>query len=191
TVSACTSHSATGHLKQFSKNELDNLVGDTIHLKKLHSGLENGVHLRLRRYLVGQRIYEISTSPLKREPELREPKLFLESFKLLGAKEDLEKKPAAGSLNGTPLAVLLGKATKRVQPPYPKKAKKEVVSGTVRVHIEISEAGKVVSAEAVDGPFMLREAAVKAARQWEFAPTLVDSKPVKVSGVLVFNFTLQ
>src|SRR5581483_8097667 len=47
TMSACTSHSATGHLKQFSKNELDNLVGDTIHLKKLHSGLENGVHLNL------------------------------------------------------------------------------------------------------------------------------------------------
>src|SRR5262249_4594885 len=37
----------------------------------------------------------------------------------------------------------------------------------------------------------LRDAALQAARQWQFKPTELSGKPVKVQGLLTFNFTLR
>ncbi|HZS06641.1 MAG TPA: TonB family protein [Blastocatellia bacterium] len=87
--------------------------------------------------------------------------------------------------------VLQGNAIRRVQPPYPPIAKAARAAGAVQVAVEINEDGDVTSASAVGGHPLLREAAVQAARQWKFKPTLLSGVPVKVSGVLTFNFTLQ
>jgi TonB family protein len=87
--------------------------------------------------------------------------------------------------------VLNGKAISKPQPPYPALAKAARTSGTVTVQVAVDEMGNVVSAEAVSGHPLLRQAAVQAARQAKFSPTLLGGKPVRVTGVLTYNFVLE
>jgi TonB family protein len=76
-------------------------------------------------------------------------------------------------------------------PPYPPIAKAARAEGTVTVRITVDEDGNVISAEAVGGHPLLYTASVKAARGAKFRPTVVDGKPVKVTGVIGFNFVLE
>jgi TonB family protein len=87
--------------------------------------------------------------------------------------------------------VLQGKAIKRVQPPYPPIAKAARASGAVQVQVTISETGEVIEASVISGHPLLRDAALQAARQWLFKPTELSGVPVKVQGILTFNFTLD
>ena len=87
--------------------------------------------------------------------------------------------------------VLQGKAIKKVQPPYPPIAKAARASGAVQVQITISETGEVIDATVINGHPLLRDAALQAARQWVFHPTELSGAPVKVQGILTFNFTLN
>ena len=87
--------------------------------------------------------------------------------------------------------VLNGKAISKPQPTYPPIAKAARASGTVTVQILVDESGRVVSASAVSGHPLLQQAAVAAARQARFSPTLLSGQPVKVSGVITYNFVLQ
>ena len=65
------------------------------------------------------------------------------------------------------------------------------VSGTVNVQILIDEKGKVIAAHAVNGNPLLSGEAVRAAYLARFSPTIVGDTPVKVSGVINYNFVLQ
>jgi TonB family protein len=87
--------------------------------------------------------------------------------------------------------VLQGNAIKRVQPPYPPIAKAARASGPVQVQITISETGEVIEASVISGHPLLRDAVLQAARQWLFMPTELSGVPVKVQGILTFNFTLD
>ncbi|MBX7219517.1 MAG: M56 family metallopeptidase [Blastocatellia bacterium] len=86
--------------------------------------------------------------------------------------------------------VIRGSALNRAVPQYPEQAKTEGVQGDVVLQITIDEAGTVIAAEVVEGPELLRDACVTAARQWTFKPTVVEAKPVKVQGRLTFRFVL-
>jgi TonB family protein len=81
-------------------------------------------------------------------------------------------------------------ATNRTPPQYPAVAKAAGAEGPVQVQVTVNENGEVVSAEAISGHPLLREAAVEAARQWRFKPTTIEGKSVKTRGTLTFNFTL-
>jgi protein TonB len=87
--------------------------------------------------------------------------------------------------------VLNGKAISKPQPAYPPIAKAARAQGTVTVQIVVDESGRVISATAVSGHPLLQQAAVAAARQARFSPTLLSGQPVKVSGVITYNFVLQ
>jgi protein TonB len=84
--------------------------------------------------------------------------------------------------------VLNGKATSLPKPPYPAAARAVRAAGAVSVQVLISETGSVISANAVSGHPLLRPAAVSAARGARFSPTLLSGQPVKVSGVITYNF---
>lgn len=84
--------------------------------------------------------------------------------------------------------VLNGKATSLPKPPYPPAARAVRASGAVSVQVLIDENGNVVSASAVSGHPLLRAAAVAAARGAKFSPTKLSGQPVKVSGVITYNF---
>jgi TonB family protein len=95
-----------------------------------------------------------------------------------------EKAPAEGGfMNGK--AIDLPKAV------YPEAARKTRAAGTVQVQVLVDETGKVISATAVFGPEELRDAAVKAAQRAKFKPMIVDGVPVKVKGILTFDFVAQ
>jgi protein TonB len=87
--------------------------------------------------------------------------------------------------------VLQGMAIKKPAPPYPPIAKAARASGAVVIQVLISEDGRVEQAEIQSGHPLLRDAALQAARQWVFRPTTLSGVPVKVQGLLTFNFTLQ
>jgi TonB family protein len=74
------------------------------------------------------------------------------------------------------------------QPKYPQNAKRFNASGKVEVRVTISVAGRVTKAIAISGHPLLRDAAVEAARRWEFEPTVVNGTPVETELVLTFDF---
>jgi len=84
--------------------------------------------------------------------------------------------------------VLNGKAVSLPKPPYPPAARAVRASGAVSVQVLIDESGRVVSASAASGHPLLQAAAVAAARQARFSPTLLSGQPVKVSGIITYNF---
>lgn len=86
------------------------------------------------------------------------------------------------------LGVINGKAMNLVKPPYPAAAKTVRAEGAVNVQVLIDENGNVVSATAVSGHPLLRAVSVAAARQSKFTPTLLSKQPVKVTGVIVYQF---
>lgn len=87
--------------------------------------------------------------------------------------------------------VLNGKAINLPKPPYPPIAKQAHASGTVVVQVVIDENGNVISAHAVSGHPLLQAVSVAAARQARFSPTKLSGQPVKVTGVITYNFVAQ
>jgi len=87
--------------------------------------------------------------------------------------------------------VLNGKAINLPKPAYPPIARAAHAAGTVVVQVLIDENGNVVSAHAVSGHPLLQGAAVGAARQAKFSPTKLSGQPVKVTGVIQYNFVAQ
>jgi protein TonB len=87
--------------------------------------------------------------------------------------------------------VVLGSAIQKVYPPYPEIAKRARVSGAVQVQITISEEGRVIEASLLNGPPLLREVCLQAARQWVFNPTKLSRVPIRINGILTFNFRLD
>jgi TonB family protein len=103
-----------------------------------------------------------------------------------------EPKAAAPNTDANPKiisgGVLNGKAISLPAPDYPPIAKQAKASGTVVVQVTIDESGSVVTAHAVSGHPLLQASAVAAARQARFSPTLLMGEPVKVTGVITYNF---
>ena len=85
--------------------------------------------------------------------------------------------------------ILNGKAVTMPAPVWPAEARE--VTGTVNVHIVADEEGKVIEAKAVSGPEQLRQATVDAALKAKLSPTTLSGQPVRVQGVLVYNFIRQ
>lgn len=84
--------------------------------------------------------------------------------------------------------VINGNAISLPKPAYPPTAKAVGASGPVNVQVTIDENGNVISATAVSGHPLLRQVSAQAARGAKFKPTLLSGQPVKVSGIIVYNF---
>jgi len=85
-------------------------------------------------------------------------------------------------------SVLQDRVITMVKPVYPPSAKVINATGTVVVQVTISQGGLVVEADAINGHFALRNAAVEAARKWVFKPVIFNGAPVSVKSVLTFVF---
>lgn len=85
----------------------------------------------------------------------------------------------------------LNEATKMVTPVYSTVAQRSQVEGRVVVEVELDAEGNVVSAKAISGHQMLRNAAEDAAAKSKFKPALFDGKPIKAKGTITYNFALK
>ena len=92
-----------------------------------------------------------------------------------------------------PLAsiVLQGKAFQKVTPPYNSMAKQIRLQGEVSVEVIVSPEGRVESARVMKGHPLFARDALEAAMGWRFHPTLLNGVPVRVTGVITFNFILE
>jgi TonB family protein len=152
----------------------------------------------IRIMLVKQRVYELWVVTQAKQAASEDATRFFDSFTPvpLTDEEVVEAANAAIADKGKAIprklvvssGVLEAKAIKKVQPLYPPEAKAASVSGEVKIHVLISEEGNVMEAEAVEGPDLLREAALAAARAWVFKPIELAGQPVKVEGRLIFKF---
>lgn len=150
---------------------------------------------------------KLPDKPAVRLPELNLPKVIPaannanaamaptwsgEDFGQLMATEDPEPPPPrpperpiiqGGVRQGAPIA--------KPQPTYPRNnnARRFNASGPVEVQVTISVTGRVTDAKAIKGHPLLREAAIEAARRWEFEPTTINGVPMETQLTLTFVFT--
>lgn len=75
--------------------------------------------------------------------------------------------------------------------PQTEDTQKGKVTGSVQVQVTIDESGKVVSAKALCGHPLLREASVNAAYGARFTQTFVSGLPVRVTGIITYNFVAE
>ena len=87
--------------------------------------------------------------------------------------------------------VEVGRALELPKPAYPPIARAAHVSGTVTVQLIIDEEGTVIAAAAVSGHPLLQGVSVEAAKNSRFSETKLEGKPVKVTGVIAYNFVSQ
>ena len=104
-------------------------------------------------------------------------KAFREAREKLFGKRALEE---AGVLNG--------KAKSLPKPPYPSEAREKRLGGSISIRVKIDEQGNVTEARTICGNPILAKGSEDSARGAKFEPTLIDGKPVKVSGIIVYNF---
>jgi periplasmic protein TonB len=99
--------------------------------------------------------------------------------------------PPKPTIQRVPSVVLNSKAISLPQPPYPMIAKSAGVQGTVNIQILVDEQGRVLSAQIISGNALLNTAAREAAMRARFTPTTLNGVPVKIQGVITYNFRLQ
>ena len=83
------------------------------------------------------------------------------------------------------VGIVNGRAIELPAAAYPKGAR---VSGRVSIKVLIDEQGNVVSADAIDGPAELRQAATQAAMKARFFPTRFLGQPVTLVGTAIYGF---
>jgi protein TonB len=79
----------------------------------------------------------------------------------------------------------------RVEPEYPGVAVAGKISGTVILEATVDEAGLVTDVKVLRPILLLDQAAVKAVRQWRYAPLVLNGKPVPFILVVTLTFTLR
>jgi TonB family protein len=96
--------------------------------------------------------------------------------------------PESKTISG---GVLNDKAISLPKPPYPPIARAAKATGTVVVEVTVDENGNVISARAISGHPLLQAGAIAAARSARFSPTRLSGQPVKVTGIITYNFVAE
>jgi TonB family protein len=66
----------------------------------------------------------------------------------------------------------------RVEPEYPETLKRLFIGGIVRIQVMVNPNGRVESAELLGGSPILGQSAIKAVKQWKYAPSAGTDKLV-------------
>ncbi|MEO5925854.1 MAG: energy transducer TonB [Bryobacteraceae bacterium] len=101
--------------------------------------------------------------------------------------------PLPKSPEGPPqqTGVSKGHITKQIPPKYPPEAKARGVQGVVLLSVTIGKDGKIRELNVVNGPLLLFEEALRAVKQWEYKPYLLNGEPVEVLTEIEVNFALK
>jgi len=109
--------------------------------------------------------------------------------KIFKEAEAIQKLFAPALAFAPPAEILNGRAVALARPEYPREARDRNLAGVVVVKVDIDEKGNVTGAKDLcQGLPYLDEAAIRAAYKSRFSPTLLSGVPVKVTGVITYNF---
>jgi protein TonB len=78
-----------------------------------------------------------------------------------------------------------------VLPVYPVMARQMRIVGAVQLQATISRDGTIENLRVVDGPALLRAAALDAVKQWRYRPYLLNGDPVEVETTINVDFTMN
>jgi len=84
-----------------------------------------------------------------------------------------------------------GLLIRKVNPQYPKKARKKHIQGTVILTASITKDGDIANLTLVSGDPILAKAAMDAVKQWKYKPYFLKGQPVEVETSIQVNFTLS
>ena len=87
--------------------------------------------------------------------------------------------------------VTKGELIKRVNPKYPKAARKRHIEGSVVMKGTITKDGVLNDLQVVSGDPLLAQAALDAAKKWKYRPYLKDGQAVDVETQITVNFQLS
>jgi len=94
----------------------------------------------------------------------------------------------------SPLKVSSGVATglllRPIQPIYPAIAKTTRTQGTVVIEATISRQGRIENLRVIDGPQLLRQAAIDAVAAAQYRPYLLNGEPIEVQTTINIIFSL-
>jgi periplasmic protein TonB len=85
----------------------------------------------------------------------------------------------------------LGELVRKVLPEYPIVAKQLRIQGSVLLLATIGRDGRVEHVEAVKGPPLLVQPAMRAVEQWKYRPYLLNHEAVEVQTQITVNFVLN
>ena len=85
---------------------------------------------------------------------------------------------------------MAGRLLAPITPIYPPIARAAHVQGTVVVTATIDKQGRIVGAQVLSGPDMLRNAAIDAIRAARYKPYLLNDEPTDVTTTISVNFTM-
>lgn len=105
--------------------------------------------------------------------------------------DELEKQRGISDKDNFDQGIINGKAVNLVKPAYPSSAKLKRASGFALVRVTIDEQGNVINAKATCGFLDFVKEVEAAALKSKFSATTVDGVPVKVTGIIVYNFVAQ
>lgn len=84
--------------------------------------------------------------------------------------------------------LLNSRAISLPKPIYPRFAQEMKIEGIVSVQVTIDESGNVISARAINGHPLLRKPSEEAAMKAKFTPTRLGGEPIKVTGLITYNY---
>lgn len=84
--------------------------------------------------------------------------------------------------------IINGKAISLPKPEYPVEAREKRLTGTASIKVKIDEQGNVIETKSICRNDVLGKAAEESAKKAKFEPTLKDGKPIRVTGIIVYNF---
>lgn len=95
-----------------------------------------------------------------------------------------------GGNGSPPLRVDQVKPLHKTDPVYPEAAKQAAIQGTVRLSALIDKQGLVKELHVMSGDRLLVQAALDAAKNWVYPPTLLNNEPVEVQTTIAVDFVL-
>jgi TonB family protein len=86
--------------------------------------------------------------------------------------------------------IVPGRLVHKVDPKYPKEARKQNLEGTVVLQVTVEKNGNVTDIAILSGDLILADSAVDAVSTWRFEPYTRSGTPIQAAQKLSFNFVL-
>jgi TonB family protein len=121
-------------------------------------------------------------APVEKTPSWRE--------RFMGKKseEKAPEQPSAAETVASDAPEMPAKLLKAANPVYPPDAMRSYITGDVKAEVVVEASGRVGEVKVLSGPQALREAAVDALKQYEYAPATQGGKAVKSKTEAVVKF---